>query len=67
MRETRTVPKFCLSVKLAPRLKRRGETFEARKLMDVVFDIFFDAKELLRHVKRAEDYKRIVVKESTTH
>lgn len=43
------------SAKLAVRLTERGGRRDAQKLLDVLFDVFSDAKELRRHVNRVDD------------
>lgn len=47
------------SAKLAVRLAGRTGRRKSLKLMGVVFDVFSDAKELRRLVKRAEDWERL--------
>lgn len=49
---------------LVVRLKRKGGKHEVQKLMNVLFDVFIDAKQLRRQVKKVEDCKCIVT-EST--
>lgn len=51
----KAVSNFCFTfAEFGVRLTRRGERNEVQRLMDVMFDVFFDAKVLCSHVKRAE-------------
>lgn len=55
-----TVPSFCFSfARPAVRLTKRGKKLEAHKLMDAVFDVSFDAKELRWRVTNAEHCERL--------
>lgn len=50
------VPDFWFAFdELALELTKRGVRSDVQKLMDVVFNVSIDAKELCRHVKRDED------------
>lgn len=57
----RSVPDFCLSfAEVALRMARRGARKEIEKMMGIILDADFDAKELGRHVKGLDDCERIV-------
>lgn len=65
MEAERTVPSFCFSyAELAVRITRIVGKHEIRRLINVVSDVFFDAKELRRHVTRVEDCKCLVIEEA---
>lgn len=60
LQEKRLVPNFCCSfAEFAVQLMRRNERHEVQKLINVMFDAFFDAKKLRRHARRVQDCKRV--------
>lgn len=54
------VPDCLFFAQLAVRLTERGGRHEVQRLLDVVFDVSFDEKELHRQVKRAESCECLV-------
>lgn len=54
----RIVPNFCSSFsELAVRLVKKDGTHNVQTLMDVLFNVLSDAKELRQHVKRVDERK----------
>lgn len=46
-------------------VEEKGGRLEAQKLMDIVFEEFFEANGLRRHLKRAEDCEQVVAKRTS--
>lgn len=61
MERERILPKHCFSfAELAVRLTRRSGRHGVLKLVDVMSDVSFDAKEPRQHVKSDEDCERLI-------